>query len=71
MEQTQCMKFFFSRETAPNAQKLHEEMPNLESFEVPTLKEMLDGPSKHYPYSKDWTKAKDEPVIICHTSGST
>ncbi|KAK5019294.1 putative NRPS-like protein biosynthetic cluster [Cryomyces antarcticus] len=71
MEQTQCTKFFYSKETAPNARKLREEMPNLESFEVPTLKEMLSGPSEHYFYSKDWTEAKDEPVIICHTSGST
>ncbi|KAH7336688.1 hypothetical protein BKA65DRAFT_563960 [Rhexocercosporidium sp. MPI-PUGE-AT-0058] len=39
--------------------------PSLDTFLSP------EGEVKHYPYTKTFEEAKDEPVTVLHTSGST
>ena len=38
---------------------------------VPTIEELLDNRYPHYPYDKSFEKAKNEPILAFHTSGST
>lgn len=42
---------------------------------IPSLEELLSGdennPPPDYPYEKSYEEAKDEPIFILHTSGST
>ena len=40
-------------------------------MEVPDLEEMISTPSKPYLYNKTWQEAKDDVVLVIHTSGST
>lgn len=44
---------------------------NLESVEVPSLDEMLEGESQPYPYKETFETAKQNPIVILHSSGST
>lgn len=71
MEETQCGKFFYSIEMTNRVKELQGAIPSLVTHQVSSLDEMLTTESEHYPYQKVWDQAKDEPVIICHTSGST
>ncbi|KAL8713809.1 MAG: hypothetical protein Q9225_006706 [Loekoesia sp. 1 TL-2023] len=38
---------------------------------VPTIFQLLDGQYKHYPYVKTFEAARDEPLMVVHTSGTT
>jgi acyl-coenzyme A synthetase/AMP-(fatty) acid ligase len=41
-------------------------------FEViPSFEEMLSSTPEHYPYQKSFEKARDDPVVVLHSSGST
>ena len=37
----------------------------------PSLNGLLDSTYAHYPYSKTFAEAKDEPLLVTHTSGTT
>lgn len=38
---------------------------------VPNVFQLLDTPSPHFPYPKTYEAAKDDTVVIVHTSGTT
>ena len=39
---------------------------------VPSFEEMISAPGPYeYPYNKSWEEARLDPILICHTSGST
>ena len=38
---------------------------------MPSLEELLTSRPHHFPYDKTFDEAEDDPVIVCHTSGST
>lgn len=38
---------------------------------IPSIEDMLASPLKHYSYNKTFTEAENDPIICCHTSGST
>ncbi|KAG4438198.1 hypothetical protein IFR05_006322 [Cadophora sp. M221] len=46
---------------------------SLEPITIPSLDTFLspDGEVKHYPYTRIFNEAKDEPFTVLHTSGST
>ena len=46
-------------------------MENLESVEVPSLEEMLEGDSQQYQYNEIFESAERNPIVILHSSGST
>lgn len=37
----------------------------------PGLDELLNSSYSHYPFLKTFAKARDEPIVVVHTSGST
>ncbi|ORY14412.1 hypothetical protein BCR34DRAFT_646399 [Clohesyomyces aquaticus] len=44
----------------------------LEILCMPELDFLLDDtPCDHYPYTKTWEEAKNDPILVVHTSGST
>ena len=38
---------------------------------TPGVYELLDSNYAHYPFSKIFAEAKDEPLVVVHTSGTT
>lgn len=44
---------------------------DLNIFMIPSIEEMLAAPVEHYPYNKSFEEAENDPIICCHTSGST
>ncbi|KAE8449384.1 hypothetical protein EG329_008285 [Mollisiaceae sp. DMI_Dod_QoI] len=38
---------------------------------IPSLEEMVSSKTSHYPYTKTYEEAKNDTVLILHTSGST
>ncbi|MCJ1383931.1 hypothetical protein MMC17_007045 [Xylographa soralifera] len=38
---------------------------------IPDLEELLTGHYAHFPYTKKFEEAKDDPLVCLHTSGST
>lgn len=37
----------------------------------PSLGQLLDGDYPHYPFPKTFMEARDEPLVVVHTSGTT
>jgi len=50
---------------------MQELVPTLQLFQLPSFHEMLSGNTADYPYEKEFGDAENDPVLICHTSGST
>lgn len=40
-------------------------------YQIPTLGELLDEDHAHYPFTKTFEQARDEPLVVLHTSGTT
>ena len=71
LRETNCDKIFYSQEVAKTVQELAQERPSIVAVPMPSLEELLDSRPNHFPYEKDFDEAEDDPVLICHTSGST
>ncbi|KAL8650254.1 MAG: hypothetical protein Q9226_005223 [Calogaya cf. arnoldii] len=71
LDQTQCTKFLASPEMLPIAETMKKEIKQLCVVAVPTLDDMLVDASEHYPYEKDYSTARWEPMVVLHSSGST
>lgn len=69
--ETDCDRIFYSQEVARTVQELKEERPGMVAVLMPSLDELLESRPNHFPYEKDFDHAENDPVIICHTSGST
>jgi hypothetical protein len=47
-------------------------LPDMQIVVTPTLEDWLQkGDTEQYPYTKEHDKAKMEPFVVLHTSGST
>ena len=44
---------------------------DLKLVQVPSLDDLYNKTYPVYPYHKRWTEAKDEPLVVLHTSGTT
>jgi acyl-coenzyme A synthetase/AMP-(fatty) acid ligase len=71
LEITNCKALFYSGPLEEQAVALSEQVNNLTIIKFPTLEEMATGKTEHYPYPKTWEEAKNDVVMIVHTSGST
>jgi hypothetical protein len=44
----------------------------LQKLQIPSLEQLLDSRDiPNYPYQKTFEQAKDDPIFVLHTSGST
>ncbi|OBT53428.1 hypothetical protein VE04_06668 [Pseudogymnoascus sp. 24MN13] len=71
LEETKCSMVFYSGNCKEQCVQLKGLVAGLQIVDVPDLDEMINTPSKPYPYNKTWEEAKDDVVMIVHTSGST
>ncbi|TGO35888.1 hypothetical protein BHYA_0142g00040 [Botrytis hyacinthi] len=69
---TKCKTFITSGRPLPSvAAILAAAGSTLQKLEIPTIEDLLNTPSKHYPYDKTFDEVCDEPFLVMHTSGST
>ena len=40
-------------------------------YEIPSLATILDEEHPHYPFNKTFERARSEPLVVVHTSGTT
>jgi acyl-coenzyme A synthetase/AMP-(fatty) acid ligase len=71
LENAHCTKLFHSIDFEKTANQLKCKKPELQTFQLASLNELLNANPEHYPYHKQWTTSWKEPVIIAHSSGST
>ena len=70
LDKTKCRTMFFSQPLDFKAAGVRH--AGIGTFPIPTIQAMLAAePRRRYPYCKSWEEAKHDPVVICHTSGST
>lgn len=43
----------------------------LRVLEIPTVDELLNTHARHFPYNKSFDQARQDPLTVMHTSGST
>lgn len=47
------------------------ESHQMQFFQVPRLQELLDQEYPSYPFDKTFEEARNEPLVVLHTSGTT
>lgn len=68
---TNCSKLFYASHYSELAATLFGAIPDLKTFEIPSIQEMTTKNTEPYPYTKSWEAHKDEIALVIHTSGST
>ncbi|KAF3015839.1 hypothetical protein G7054_g6817 [Neopestalotiopsis clavispora] len=70
IERTQCKAIMLARGVYARDIINHHPMPKTE---IPELDDLLDlsDVAPIYPYNKTYEEAKTEPLVLCHSSGST
>ncbi|EED17424.1 NRPS-like enzyme, putative [Talaromyces stipitatus ATCC 10500] len=75
LEKLQCKKLVTTDPQLPAVNTILEGPTSIETtVHIPSLRDLLDssdGTPEDYPYEKSYEEAKDEPIFILHTSGST
>jgi acyl-coenzyme A synthetase/AMP-(fatty) acid ligase len=72
IESTKCNILLASGPLMPIAAEIHTEKPDSRLLPVPELDEWFnDVEAELYPFTKTFEEAKDDPVCIFHTSGTT
>lgn len=71
MEQTNSTRLFHTPEISPIIQHLRNIMTTLRVEAVPSFDEMMDSSPEPYPYTKSFEQARDDPIVVLHSSGST
>jgi acyl-coenzyme A synthetase/AMP-(fatty) acid ligase len=67
---TQCKAILTTDTSSPLSKSLAEAYA-LPTFQVPSVSVLLSERFPHYAYTKSFEAAKDDPVIVLHTSGTT
>ncbi|KAK5147071.1 hypothetical protein LTR04_000921 [Oleoguttula sp. CCFEE 6159] len=68
---TGCTKIFYSEEVESRIRELEAGSPSLESHLMFPLDHMMKEQWRLYPYNKDFKAVEKDPILVCHTSGST
>ncbi|KAI0105973.1 acetyl-CoA synthetase-like protein [Daldinia grandis] len=58
-------------EVRPIVLQLETLQPKIHNWEIPSFEEMLESSPEHFAYEKGFDEARDDPVVILHSSGST
>lgn len=64
-------KVLYVEELAPLFKSVQNLAPSATYSDIPSINDMLHAETEHYPYTKAFEEAKDDPIIILHSSGST
>lgn len=71
MSKTGSDKLLHAAELAPFIKPIEALATSVTSRAVPSLKEMLDSKAEPYPFSKSFEEARNDPIAVLHSSGST
>jgi acyl-coenzyme A synthetase/AMP-(fatty) acid ligase len=73
LEQTNCVKAFYSAELEDLLTQYRRARPELATSELPSLMQFFkDKAQQPFPYHpKPWDEAKHEPILVLHSSGTT
>ena len=70
-EEASCSVVLYTPDLESKTAALVSTLLNVQRLVVPGLQELLKGTHPHYPYSKTWSEARTDPIIVAHSSGST
>lgn len=70
MVQTGCSKLLHTTEVTPIVQRMGV-ASSLRLEVIPAFEEMLSSSPVFYPHTKSFENAKNDPVVVLHSSGST
>ncbi|KAI0543941.1 acetyl-CoA synthetase-like protein [Xylaria curta] len=71
LEQTKSTKVLFTSEVTPIMKSVQALKPDLEVYMIPSFCDMMESSPKPYAYEKTFEDAKNDPVVVLHSSGST
>jgi len=71
LDQTACSKILYAGELASIVGQLQKTRENTQTSQNPSMNDILDARSHHYPYEKQFSEAQNDPIVILHSSGST
>lgn len=73
MDATGSTKVLYATELEPLVKPLQAMAPSTEFQAVPSFQQMLDGDgdTSAYPYGKTFEEARNDPIVVLHSSGST
>jgi acyl-coenzyme A synthetase/AMP-(fatty) acid ligase len=72
VERTECNTLIVADSLNSITADIHTERPNTKIFRAPGLTEWFNEiEADIYPFTKTFDEAKDDPILIYHTSGTT
>ncbi|KAI0024502.1 hypothetical protein F4780DRAFT_775883 [Xylariomycetidae sp. FL0641] len=71
MEQTGSRIMLHAAEIAPLVKPLASLLPDARLVPIPAFDDLLQGSPPVYPFNKSFEQARDDPILILHSSGST
>lgn len=71
MSETGSDKVLYAAELAPLIKPIEALATSVTSDAVPSLKDMLDSKAEPYLYTKSFEEARNDPIAVLHSSGST
>ncbi|KAI1377877.1 acetyl-CoA synthetase-like protein [Hypoxylon crocopeplum] len=71
MEQTGSTTLLYVSEVAPIVKQMKDHQESLISQIVPSFDEMMNSNPEYFPYRKTFDDARDDPIVVLHSSGST
>lgn len=71
MEQTKSSKLLHAAEIGPIVKALFSEKDDLRPLEIPSFQELLDSNPAPFAYTYSFHEAKNNPIVVLHSSGST
>jgi hypothetical protein len=71
MEQTSCVKILYAAEVAPVIKQIEANKNLVVAKEIVSFQAMLSSSPNHFHYNRKYGLAKDDPVVVLHSSGST
>lgn len=71
MDQTSSTKLLYTSEVLPLINPVQSLQASIRGEVIPSFDVMLYSTPDHYPYMKRFDAAKNEPILILHSSGST
>ncbi|KAM3085599.1 hypothetical protein ACMFMG_002669 [Clarireedia jacksonii] len=71
IQKSECNTWLLPSQNVGNISEVLKVHP-MKVLDCPDLDFFLDEtPVEHYPYTKTWAEASEEPILVLHTSGST
>ena len=70
LKQLDCKTLLISAERSPEIDSILDGY-DMRVFQIPELKDLLDQIHPYYEFKKTFDEAKNEPLIVLHTSGTT